>query len=156
MSLAFSSRRSSCSRRTRGGAAAATANHLAYNNEPGLHVSPQEIARVEELNSLQREYLASFNIKPNSLNSNSYDTHSNSYEKYKAQYGRDPVQNATLYSFDVQPKLHSGKVANVNTLKAASKRKILQPNPLKRLFTRSRRQSAGKRRLTRRKATRRL
>lgn len=141
MSLAFSSR-SSCSRRTKGGAAA---NHLAYNDynnynnfEEKVHATPEEIAHTNELMSLQREYLSSFNIKPDQSNSNSYNTHSNIYKAYKAKYARDPVHNAELYSLNVYPKLHSGKVRNLNAIKHTSKRKILQPNPIKRLFGRNR------------------
>jgi hypothetical protein len=145
MSLAFSRRRS---HRKRGGAINISV-HDNYNNlNERLHASPEQIANAVELMNLQREYLASFNIKHEPNNINVFDPHQNSYVKYKEKYGRDPMQDAALYSFNVQPKLHSSKIRNLSVAKATSRRKTLQPNPIKRLFRRNRQ--------TRRKAARRL
>ncbi len=153
MSLAFSSRRS---RRMRGGSFFNDRlydnvdekygnwyfKRGQYSNQEGERSAAERNELTTELSNLKDEYLASFGIKYSNGPS------SNAYVKYMKKYGRNPITDAAVYAKNVQPKLHTNTMHNLNTIKATSRRKALNPNPIKRLFRRNRQ--------TRRKAVRRL
>ncbi len=156
MSLAFSSRRSRRNHRMRGGSFFNDRLYEnvdekygnwyfkrgSYFNKDSERSAAERNELTTELSNLEDEYLASFGLKSGNERS------SNAYVKYMKKYGRDPMTDAMIYAKNVQPKLHTNTIHNLNTIKATSRRKALNPNPIKRLFRRNRQ--------TRRKTARRL
>lgn len=103
------------------------------------------IEYAQKLTDLQEEFMQAAGIpKVPGKNYATWNTQSAPYRQYVNTYKRDPLSNAYKYSEIIAKKEKENPNSNMLNIKNEVYKKIVEPNPLKRLYKRIRGNSSSR------------